>query len=149
MTKIELKFKLMSKTDSKCNTLSQLYAYGFWPRFPALSLGHLHNCCIVMSCCKFWIYWVVINAKFTTWQLSSHRSLRVNLPMLSRAWYIPKSRSNLDQNSITCNKRSLNLSIYYQHTPNVVWIYFLKHEKRTPYLCIKIIWLKFGAWFWC
>ena len=32
----------MSITDSKCKTLFHQYSYGFWPWFPALSIGHLH-----------------------------------------------------------------------------------------------------------
>ena len=40
----KLKFKFISITARKCNTFSHQYSYGFWPWFPAPSLGHwVHN----------------------------------------------------------------------------------------------------------
>ena len=42
-----MKFKFMSITNSKCKPFFHQYSYGFRTWFPALSLGRLHNCCIV------------------------------------------------------------------------------------------------------
>ena len=53
---------------SKC--AQSLYMYASYEQqfvFAIIKLGQIY----LLSCCKFWIYWVGVNTKFTIWQLSS------------------------------------------------------------------------------
>ena len=49
MKNIWLKSNVISITDSKWQTVFHQYSYDFWLWFPALSLGHLHNCSTLAS----------------------------------------------------------------------------------------------------
>ena len=67
-----------------------------------------------VSCCKFWIYWVGVNTKFTTW----HQSLSIN----SRVFFTDLDCQNLQMHCLPLYGL-LNdffcLSIYIQIKPGM------------------------------
>ena len=114
-----------------------------------------------VSCCKFWIYWVGVNTKFTTWQLYKTHVLTA-ITQCNRAHAKYKQEDNGSQRTPETRPQSINIFAQSHHDNDAITLEknpilsFLKTEwsfKKLAYViqrcfvqCFNL--LKFAHCFW-
>ena len=80
----------------------------------------VRRCRGLLSYCKFWIYWVGVNTKFTIWQLHPPSKFKIyNITLLQGPWTIYLRRIILSTHVIT-----------HPRTKPVTYFFLIIHKHR-------------------